>query len=83
MLKILLTKKALFFIGGVASTIAGKKIVESQAARSLCVNGLAKAMQLYDEAKAGLHNMREEAEDIYVDAKNKAIAKNDSSQEAQ
>ncbi len=82
MLKCLLSAKALFFIGGVASTIVSRKAAESKVARGLCVKGLAKAMKLYDDAKAGLHSIREEAEDIYADAKNKMIADNEASKDA-
>ncbi len=83
MFKCLYSTKALFFIGGIASTIIGRKAIKAKATRSVCVNGLAKAMLLLDEAKAGLHSVREEAEDIYADAKKKAIADNEASKASQ
>jgi len=71
MLKFLLNKHALLFIGGIASTIVTKKLAKSTKIRGLCVNALAQGMSMVDNAKVSLNNIREEAEDIYVDAKKK------------
>ena len=69
---LIVSPKVLSFIGGAAAVIIGNKIVKSEKARQLCVNGLAKGMMIQDCAKEVYQNMKEEAHDIYVDAKNKA-----------
>lgn len=71
MLKFLLNKHALIFIGGIASTIVAKKLAKCTKVRGLCVNTLAQGMNICDNAKVSLNNIREEVEDIYVDAKKK------------
>lgn len=71
MLKFILNKHTLLFIGGIASTIITKKLAKSAKTRALCVNALAQGMSVCDHAKVSLNNIREEAEDIYVDAKKK------------
>lgn len=56
------------FVGGTAAGLFAK----SKTARKACVNGLAAGMQLKDNVSAGLQNIKEEAQDIYEDAKRKA-----------
>ena len=70
--KILVTKKALFFLGGAAAAIIGSKALKSETSRKLCVKGLAAGMKLRDDAIETFHNIKEEAADIYHDAKKKA-----------
>ena len=41
-------------------------------ARKACVNGIAKGMLLKDSASEALQNMKDEAQDIYEEAKSKA-----------
>ena len=64
--------KVLSFVGGAVAVVIGKKIAKSEKTRQFCVNTLAKGMMISDCAKEGYQNMKEEAHDIYVDAKNKA-----------
>lgn len=67
--KFLKNAKVLSFIGGAATVICGKKILESKKAHDVCVSGVAKGMQLFKEAKATALNIKEEAEDICKEAK--------------
>ena len=59
-------------LAGAAGAIIGGKILKSPKTRELVVNGLAKGMMLRDDAKAELTNMKEEAEDICYEARQKA-----------
>jgi len=70
--KLFLTKKALFFVGGAAAAIIGSKCLKSETTRNLCVKGLAAGMRLRDEAIETFQNIKEEAADVYHDAKKKA-----------
>lgn len=70
--KVFLTKKALFFVGGAAAALIGSKCLKSETARNLCVKGLAAGMRMKDEALEKFNNIKEEAADIYHDAKKKA-----------
>ena len=56
------------FVGGVATGVFSR----SKTARKACVNGLAKGMLLKDSASEALQNMKDEAQDIYEEAKSKA-----------
>ena len=60
------------FIGGAVAVVIGKKILTSEKARQLCVNSLAQGMLLQDCAKEAYQNIKEEATDIYQDAKEQA-----------
>ena len=64
--------KFLCFAGGVAAALVGAKVAESPKTRQLCVAGLAKGMQLQQDAKAALQNMKEDAQDLCAEAKQKA-----------
>lgn len=64
-------EKVICFAAGVAVAIIGKKILKSEKTRNFCVTGLAKGMQLKEEAKETLKNMKEDAEDICYEAKMK------------
>ena len=70
-----LLKNAKFwiFIGGTAAGLFAR----SKADRKACVNGLAAGMQLKDNVAAELQNIKEEAQDIYEDAKRKAAGEGD------
>ena len=56
------------FVGGAAAGLFAR----SKTARRACVNGIAAGLQMKDQMAAGLQNMKEEAQDIYEDAKRKA-----------
>lgn len=62
-------EKTLIFLGGIATAIVGTKILKCPKTRQVCVKSLAQGMNFCDEAKASVQNMREEAEDIYTEAK--------------
>jgi len=70
----LISAKVLCFIGGAAAVVIGNKVVKSEKARQLCVKGLAKGMIFTDCCKESFQNIKEEAHDIYLDAKNQAAA---------
>ena len=70
LLKILMSKKALCFIGGVASATIGKRLLSSKATRELCVKGVAYGMRLQKDAREAFQNIKEEAADICHDAQN-------------
>ena len=69
MLNYLKKEKTLIFLGGIVTAIVGAKILKCPKTRQVCVKTLAHGMNFCDEAKASVQNMREEAEDIYTQAK--------------
>jgi len=74
MIALLTNTKALLFVGGIATAVIGKKILKSETSRKMCVKGLAQGMQLQRCTMETFQNMKEEAQDILADAKNKAAA---------
>lgn len=68
-LKELNTGHLIAFGCGVAATLIGAKVVKSKAARRCTVKAVAKGLQLRDDAQHALHGIKEEAEDIYAEAK--------------
>ncbi|MCL2201903.1 MAG: DUF1490 domain-containing protein [Oscillospiraceae bacterium] len=69
---LIVSTKVLFFVGGAAAAIVGSKIAKSEKTRKFCVKTLAKGMMLQDSAKECFQNIKEEATDIYEDAKKQA-----------
>ena len=65
-------EKFLCFVGGVLAATYGVKAVKSEKTRKVCVSGLAKCIKLGNDAQETFKNMKEEAEDICCDAKQKA-----------
>lgn len=65
-------EKTLCFLGGAVAAFASMKLARSEKTRTICVKGLAKGMKLQQDAKVTLQNMKEEAQDICYDAKQKA-----------
>lgn len=63
-------KRLLPFVGGMIAASA----VKSNTARKLAVNTMAKGMEIKDNAQYGYNKMRDEAENIYEEAKLKAKA---------
>ncbi len=57
---------------GAAGAIIGGKILKSPKTRELAVKGLAKGMMFQNDAKETFANMKEEAEDICYEARQKA-----------
>lgn len=66
--KILEHKHALLFAGGIATAIIGKKLLQSQTVKDSCTQGMATVMSVKKDAEECFQDMRENAEDIVVDA---------------
>lgn len=66
--------KALCFAAGALTVVVGKRIAKNPKTRELCVSGLAKGMQLKESACETLKNLKEDAEDICCDAREKMNA---------
>lgn len=66
--KIFEHKHALLFVGGVATALVGKKILESDCTKDFCAKGMAQVMSVKKEAEETFQNMKDNAEDICADA---------------
>lgn len=63
--------RVLCFAAGVAAVPVIKKILKSDKTREVCVSGLAKGMQFYQDAQESIRNIKEDAEDLCYEAKSK------------
>ena len=81
MLKCFKNEKLWYAVGGAAAMVIGKKIITAKKTRELAVSGLAKGMKLQNDAKATFQNMKDEAQDICCDAKEKAGIDNEVDEE--
>ena len=61
-------KHALIFAAGIATAIAGKKILESQTFKDTATKGMASVMSVRKDAEECFQDMKENAEDIVEDA---------------
>jgi hypothetical protein len=61
-------KHALIFVAGIATAIAGKKILESKTVKNAATQGMAGVMAVRKDAEETFQDMREEAEEIVMDA---------------
>ena len=61
-------KHALIFSVVIATAIVGKKILESDAVKDAATKGMASVMSARKDAEECFQDMRENAEDIVVDA---------------
>ena len=61
-------KHALLFAAGIATAVVGKKILESKAVKDAATQGMASVMSVRKDAEECFQDMRENAEDIVVDA---------------
>ncbi|MBO6274387.1 MAG: hypothetical protein J6M91_02410 [Methanobrevibacter sp.] len=61
-------KHALIFAAGIATAIVGKKIIESDAVKDAATKGMATVMSAKKDAEEVFQDMKENAEDIVVDA---------------
>lgn len=61
-------KHALIFAAGIATAIAGKKILESQTFKDTATKGMASVMSVRKDAEECFQDMKENAEDMVVDA---------------
>ena len=64
-------KHALIFAAGIATAVVGKKILESKAVKDAATQGMATVMSARKDAEECFQDMRENAEDIVVDANKK------------
>lgn len=62
-------QNAYFFAGGIAVALAGKLLLKSDAMRKTCVSALAQGMRVQKDVKAGLQNLKEDAEDLCYEAR--------------
>lgn len=61
-------KHALIFAAGIATAIVGKKVLESKAVKDAATQGMAGVMSIRKDAEETFQDMRENAEDIVIDA---------------
>ena len=61
-------KHALIFAAGIATAVVGKKILESKAVKDAATQGMASVMSVRKDAEECFQDMKENAEDIVVDA---------------
>ena len=61
-------KHALIFAAGIATAIIGKKVLESQTVKNAATKGMASVMSVRKDAEECFQDIKENAEDIVVDA---------------
>ena len=61
-------KHALVFAAGIATAVVGKKILESKTVKDAATRGMASIISAKKDAEECFQDMRENAEDIVVDA---------------
>lgn len=61
-------KHALIFAAGIATAIIGKKILESEAVKDAATQGMASVMSIRKDAEETFQDMKENAEEIVIDA---------------
>jgi hypothetical protein len=61
-------KHALIFAAGIATALVGKKILESKTVKDAATKGMAQVMSAKKDAEECFQDMKENAEDIVVDA---------------
>ena len=64
------------FVCGLAAGLILPPVLKSNAVRKAAVNVTAKGMQLKDNATSSICSIKEEAQDIYAEAKNKNMCEN-------
>lgn len=62
-------KHALLFVGGIATAIVGKKVLESQTTKDYAAQGMAKVLTCKIELEESIQDIKDNAEDIHTDAK--------------
>jgi hypothetical protein len=73
--KLLENGSLLAFAGGVAAALLAPKVLKSACVRKAAVYAVAKGMQLQNDAIGAFEEIREDAQDIYCEAKDRARAK--------
>ena len=66
--RVLKHKHALIFAGGIATAAIGKKVLESDTVKDACTKGMASVMSMKKDAEEYFQDMKDNAEDIVVDA---------------
>lgn len=66
--KVMEHKHALIFVGGIATAIIGTKILQSKTVKDSCTRGMAAVMSAKKDAEECFQDMKENAEDMVVDA---------------
>ena len=61
-------KHALIFAAGIATAVVGKKVLESKTFKETATKGMAQVMAAKKDAEECFQDMKENAEDIVVDA---------------
>ena len=61
-------KHALIFAAGIATALVGKKVLESKTVKDACTQGMATVMAAKKDAEECFQDMKENAEEIVVDA---------------
>lgn len=61
-------KHALLFAAGIATAIVGKKVLGSKTVKDAATKGMAQVMTMKKDAEECFQDMKENAEDIVVDA---------------
>ncbi|MBQ2653192.1 MAG: hypothetical protein IJF83_06510 [Methanobrevibacter sp.] len=61
-------KHALIFAAGIATAVVGKKILESKVVKDAATQGMASVMSVRKDAEETFQDMRENAEEIVLDA---------------
>lgn len=67
--KIFEHKHALIFVGGIATAIVGKKILESQTTKDYAAKAMANVLACKSEIEESIQDIKDNAEDIHTDAK--------------
>lgn len=67
-------KKVWSMVGGIAIGLVAPSVLKSQTARKAAVNVVAKSMSLKDSATATCVSIKEDAQDVYAEAKQKAVS---------
>ena len=61
-------KHALIFAAGIATALVGKKVLESKTVKDATTRGMAKVLAVKKDAEETFQDMRENAEEIMIDA---------------
>ena len=61
-------KHALIFAAGIATAIVGKKVLESKTVKDAATQGMASVMSIRRDAEESFQDIRENAEEIVIDA---------------
>lgn len=66
---LLTNKNLIMFLGGIATAIIGGKVLKSGGFRKAVVKTMASGMKFRDKTMSAIETIREDAQDIYNEAK--------------